>query len=99
MAENIALGIKKADDNVNIKMFNISKTDKNDIITEIFKSKIILIGSPTINKGITVATAGLLEEIEGLRFKSKKATSFGCYGWSGESVCKITKYLNNLVSR
>ena len=93
MAENIALGIKKAHNSVNIKLFNISKTDKNDLITEIFKSKTILIGSPTINRGITVATSGLLEEIEGLSFKNKKAAAFGCYGWSGESVDKITNLL------
>ena len=93
MAENIALGIKSVDDGVNIKLFNISKNDKNDIITEIFKSKIILVGSPTINNGITVATAGLLEEVEGLRFKNKKAAAFGSYGWSGESVVRITKSL------
>lgn len=93
MAENIALGIKQADSKVNIKLYNIAKTDKNDIITEVFKSKLILVGSPTIGKGITSATAGILEEIEGLGFKNKKAASFGCYGWSGESVAKINGLL------
>jgi flavorubredoxin len=93
MAEKIAAGIKKTNNTVNIKLFNVSKSDKNDIITEIFKSKIILVGSPTINKGISVATAGLLEEIEGMGFKNKKAAAFGCYGWGGGSVEKITKGL------
>jgi len=93
MAENIASGIKMADEKVAIKSYNMSKTDKNDIVTEIYKSKIVLIGSPTINKGITVETAGILEMIEGLKFKNKKAAAFGCYGWSGESVGKITKLL------
>ncbi len=93
MAENIALGIKKEDSDVNIKLFNISKADKNDIITEIFKSKLILVGSPTIGKGVTSATAGILEEIEKLKFKNKKAASFGCYGWSGEAVSKINSLL------
>jgi len=94
MAESIAQGIKMADEKVNIKMYNVSKTDKNDIITEIFKSKMILVGSPTIGKGVTSSVAGLLEEIEGLRFKGKKATAFGCYGWSGESVARITEWLD-----
>lgn len=95
MAEAIAQGIKAKDESVAIKLFNIAKSDKNDIITEIFKSKIILVGSPTIGKGITSATAGILEEIEGLRFKGKKAAAFGAYGWSGESVTKITGWLKN----
>ncbi|MFN2354036.1 MAG: hypothetical protein ABR512_05880 [Desulfopila sp.] len=33
----------------------------------------VLMGSPTINNGILVSVAGLLEEIQGLKFKKKKA--------------------------
>lgn len=93
MAENIALGIKENNSKVNIKLYNIPKSDKNDIITEIFKSKLIVVGSPTIGRGITHATAGILEVIEGLRFKDKKACAFGCYGWSGEAVGKLNSIL------
>jgi anaerobic nitric oxide reductase flavorubredoxin len=93
MAEHIAQGIRQKDPVVTVKLFNISKSDKNDVITEIFKSKMILVGSPTIGRGITSGTAGLLEEIEGMHFKGKKAAAFGCYGWSGESVAKIAEWL------
>ena len=93
MAEYIARGIQKADPKVTVKLYNISMTDKNDVITEIFKSKGILIGSPTINKGILSALAGLLEEVRGLNFKKKKAAAFGTYGWSGESVKMLTEGL------
>ncbi len=95
MAENIANGIKESDPKVNVKLFNLAKSDKNDVITEIFKSKAILLGSPTINKGILVSVAGLLEEIKGLRFKNKKAAAFGAYGWSGESVKLISEKLTS----
>ncbi len=93
MAEAIATGIREAGSETTVKLFNVSKTDKNDVITEVFKSRLVLVGSPTIGKGITNATAGILEMIEGLRFKKKKAAAFGCYGWSGESVAKIGKIL------
>jgi anaerobic nitric oxide reductase flavorubredoxin len=93
MAEKIADGIKDADNEVNVKLFNIAKSDKNDVITEIFKSKAILVGSPTINRGILVSVAGILEEIKGLKFKNKKAAAFGSYGWSGESVKIISSVL------
>jgi flavorubredoxin len=93
MAEQIASGINAADKEVNIKLFNVAKSDKNDIISEIFKSKAILVGSPTINRGILVSVAGILEEIKGLKFKNKKAAAFGCYGWSGESVKIISGIL------
>ena len=90
MAEAIAEGIRQADDKVAVKLFNCARSDKNDIITEVFKSKALIVGSPTINKGILSAVAGLLEEIKGLGFKNKKAAAFGSYGWSGESAKVIT---------
>lgn len=93
MAEHIAGGIKAADQEVNVKLFNIAKSDKNDVITEIFKSRAILVGSPTINRGILVSVAGILEEVKGLKFNNKKAAAFGCYGWSGESVNIISGIL------
>jgi flavorubredoxin len=93
MAEKIASGISDSDKEVNVKLFNLAKTDKNDVITEIFKSKAILVGSPTINRGILVSVAGILEEIKGLQFKNKKAAAFGCYGWSGESTKIISENL------
>jgi flavorubredoxin len=89
MAEHIAKGITESDKKVNVKLFNMAKSDKNDVITEIFKSKAILVGSPTINRGILTSIASILEEIRGLGFKDKKAAAFGCYGWSGESIKMI----------
>ncbi|MBF0121183.1 MAG: anaerobic nitric oxide reductase flavorubredoxin [Desulfobacterales bacterium] len=95
MAEAIAKGITEADKTVAVKLFNVSKSDKNDVITEIFKSKAILVGSPTVNKGILSSVAGILEEVQGLKFKHKKAAAFGCYGWSGESVKVISERLKS----
>lgn len=93
MAELIAEGIMKADPQVTVKIYNSSKEDKNDIITEIFKSKAILVGSPTVNNGLLNSIAGLLEMIKGLKFKNKKAAAFGSYGWSGEVVKQINQSL------
>ncbi|MEG0773527.1 anaerobic nitric oxide reductase flavorubredoxin [Clostridium sp.] len=90
MAEGIAEGINARDSGITVKIFNSAKSDKNDIITEVFKSKAILVGSSTINKGILHSVAGILEMIKGLEFKNKKAVAFGSYGWSGESP-KIIK--------
>ena len=72
MAEGIATGIRTADTDVIVKLYNSSRMDKNDIITEVFKSKAILAGCPTVNKGILSSLAGLMEEIKGLAFKEKK---------------------------
>ncbi|KZL91584.1 anaerobic nitric oxide reductase flavorubredoxin [Clostridium magnum] len=94
IAEAIADGIKSKDKDLTIKIFNSSKADKNDIISEVFKSKAILVGSSTINKGILSSTASILEMIKGLGFKEKKAAAFGSYGWGGESIKIISEELN-----
>jgi flavorubredoxin len=85
LAESIAQGIVSASPSTTVVVHNVAKTDKNDVITDIFRSKAFLLGSPTVNKGVLNAVAGIMEEVKGLKFKDKKAASFGCYGWSGES--------------
>lgn len=95
MAENIAKGIQEVDKEITIKLLNAAKEDKNDIITEIFKSKAILMGSSTINNRFLHSVAGILEMSKGLKFKKKKAAAFGSYGWSGESVKLLTAELQS----
>ncbi len=94
MAETIAEGFNSKNKETNIKIYNSAKSDINTIITDIFKSKAFLIGSPTVNKGVLISTAALMEFIRGLSFKNKKASAFGSYGWSGESVKTITEELS-----
>jgi flavorubredoxin len=94
-AEAIARGIHLADPVATVKLFNLAKTDKNDVITEIFRSKGLVLGSPTVNKGILTSVASLLEQLRGLKLQQKKAAVFGCYGWSGESPALLKDGLNN----
>ncbi len=93
VAECIAKGLRESDSEANVKLFHLEKRDKNDLITEIFKSKAIVVGSPTVNRGILSSVAALLEMIQGLKFKKKRAAAFGCYGWSGESPKIISETL------
>ena len=69
-----------------VKVFNIAKADKNEVMTEVFKSKAIAVGSPTVSNSYLSSVAGWLEFLKQLKFKGKRAAAFGCYGWSGESV-------------
>ena len=94
LAENIAKGIKDADTDTIVKVFNLAKTDETDLVTEVFKSKLIVLGSPTMSNTVLHSVAGFIHILKQMRFKDKKAASFGCYGWSGESV----KVLNGLLS-
>lgn len=93
ISEAIAKGIEKKDNKITIKLMNSAKDDKTDILTEVFKSKAILVGSPTVNNGYLHSIAGILEMIKGMKLKGKKAAAFGSYGWSGEAIKLITEEL------
>jgi len=95
MAEKIAEGIQLEDSDVEVKLFNISKTDDNDLALEVFKSKAIVVGSPTVSNSVLRSLVGFLRYLHELKFKNKKATAFGCYGWSGESPKVLTEMLEN----
>ena len=93
MAEAIADGIREVTPDTMVVIKNIVHDDKNDVITEVFRSRAVLVGSPTINNGHSFAIAGLLEMISGLKFKNKRAAAFGSYGWGGGSVKQISAKL------
>ncbi|MBO6189745.1 MAG: anaerobic nitric oxide reductase flavorubredoxin [Alloprevotella sp.] len=93
MAEAIADGIRDVLPAYEVKLMNAAKDDKNDILTEMFRSRAILVGSPTVNNGYTYAIAGLLEMMKGMKLKKKLGAAFGSYGWSGEAAKQIAEHL------
>jgi len=95
LAERIAEGIGLADTDVTVKLFNLAKNDDNDVITEVFKSKTVVVGSPTVGNSVLHSVAGFMHLMKGLKFKNKKAAAFGCYGWSGEGTKVILDSMKN----
>lgn len=91
MAEAIGDGLTK--EGVSNKLFHMAQSDRNDVITEIFKAKAVVVGSPTLNNGLLPTIMPILEDLRGLRFQNKIGAAFGTYGWSGESVGIIEEHL------
>jgi anaerobic nitric oxide reductase flavorubredoxin len=91
MAEAIGEGLSS--EKVTYKSFLLPASDRNDIVTEIFKAKAVILGSPTFNGGILPTMTPILEDIRGLKFQNKIGAAFGCYGWSGESVKLLEEHL------
>jgi len=92
MAEAIGDGLRES--GVDFKLFHVAVADRNDIITEIFQAKAIIIGSPTLNNGVLAMLTPILEDCRGLKFQNKIGAAFGSYGWSGESVKLIAEHLS-----
>ncbi|MFC1940553.1 flavodoxin domain-containing protein [Chloroflexota bacterium] len=93
MAEAIGNGL--AASGIPYKMFHVAVSDRNDVITEVFKAKAIIVGSPTFNQGVLPTISPILEDLKGLKFQNKVGAAFGSYGWSGESVKIIEEHLSS----
>jgi len=93
MAEAVGEGL--SGEGVDYKLFNCAVSDRNDIVTEAFKARAVVVGSPTFNQGILPTLAPFMEDLRGLRFKNKIGAAFGSYGWSGESVAVLEEHLKN----
>ncbi len=95
LAHRIGKEISRISPSTKVKIFNVSKTNKNDIMTEVFKSKAIAVGSPTVGQNILSSVGGWLDFLKELKFKNKRAAVFGCYGWSGESTKVLRERLTD----
>jgi anaerobic nitric oxide reductase flavorubredoxin len=91
MAEAVGEGL--AAEGVPNKIFAMAISDRNDAITEVFKAKAVIVGSPTLNQGLLPTITPILEDLRGLKFQRKIGAAFGSYGWSGESVKLIEEHL------
>ena len=66
--------------------YDIKKNALADIVTDIFTSKYLAVGSPTINNQMMPPIAAFLCYLKGLRPLNHKGFAFGSYGWGGQSI-------------
>ncbi len=91
MARTIIEGLK--DTGIDAKLYDITISDRTEIITELLDAKGLIVGSSTHDNNILPSIAGFLDFVKGLRIKSRYAGAFGSYGWSGESVKIVEEIL------
>lgn len=73
--------------------YDIKCTPLSDIVTDIFKSKYLAVGSPTMNNQMMPTIASFLCYIKGLRPLNHKGFAFGSYGWGGQSIAQVEEEL------
>jgi anaerobic nitric oxide reductase flavorubredoxin len=94
LANAIADGLRET--GVEHRVFHAATADRNDTITEVFRSRAIAVGSPTLNNGLLPTIWPVLQDMKGLKFKNKLGAAFGSYGWSGEGVGLIEEHLRGI---
>ncbi len=95
MAETIADGIRQELPGAEVRLMNSAKSDNSDMVTEIFRSAALAVGSPNLNHGIMNSIASILDEIRPMKYNGKKAIVFGSYGWSPGHVDIIEDMLKS----
>ena len=91
MAKKIVEGI--IDCGIEVKLFDITKSDVTDIVKEMLDAKGYVIGSSTHDNDILPTITGFLEFLKGLKPKNRIGFAFGSYGWSGGA----TKNIENIL--
>jgi len=91
LANKIAEGI--IDSGVSVKIYDINKADKTEVIKEMMNAGAYLIGSSTHDSSMLPTIAGFLELLRGLKPKKRVASVFGSYGWAGGAVKDIEEIL------
>lgn len=94
MAQEISRGI--AYEGIEVRVFNLRNSDWTEIIKEIIESRIILVGSPTLNMGMFPTVGGFLTFLKGIRPPNKKAAAFGSFGWGKGAVGAINEEFKNM---
>jgi len=89
MAKKISEGIKDA--GVEVKLFDVSLSDRTELAKEMLNAKGYLIGSSTHDNGMLPNIAGFLELVKGFKPKGRVAGLFGSYGWAGGAVASMDK--------
>ena len=74
-------------------LYDIKVNHLSDIMTDVFTSKYLAVGSPTINNQMMPTIASFLCYLKGLAPKNHKAFAFGSYGWGGQSIGLVEEEL------
>jgi len=93
MANEIVEAVRAA--GVEVKLLNLRKSSRSDIMKEMLDAAAFAVGSPTLNNGLFPTVGDFLVYLKGLRPQKKKAMAFGSYGWGGGAVKIIEQELKS----
>jgi len=80
-----------------VTIHNLKTSHISDAMTSILSSRLVCIGSPTLNSGVLPSVGAFLTYLRGLRPKHRVGLAFGSHGWSGQSVPDIEATMTALA--
>jgi flavorubredoxin len=95
LAEAVAEGVV-AEGIKNVIIYNVSRTDTSFILSDIFKYKGLIIGSPTYMNHIYPLIDKLLSAIQHRGIKNRLYSCFGSFSWAGMAVKHLTEFADTM---
>jgi flavorubredoxin len=84
------------DEGVVGKIVKLRATPQSIAIKEFWKSRGLLVGTPTLNNIMFPTVADFLTHLRGLRPKNRIAGAFGSFGWGGGAVKEAYEVFNKM---
>ncbi|RME65941.1 MAG: FprA family A-type flavoprotein, partial [Nitrospirae bacterium] len=92
LTQPIMQGVK--DEGVDCQVIKLRATPMSVAITEFWRSRGLLVGSPTLNNEVFPSVAEFMTHLRGLRPTNRIAAAFGSYGWGGGAVRWLYEQFN-----
>ncbi len=84
------------DAGVPVVMRNLKTSHISDIMTEVHRSKAILLGSATLNNNYLPTMGNFLTYVRGLKPRKRIGFAFGSYGWAGKVIKDLDAIMDEL---
>jgi flavorubredoxin len=96
--EKIAFALEEglSESGVYTSLRNLKVNHISDIMPDVMESKLVLLGSPTLNNGLLPTMGEFLTYLRGLKPQNKIGFAFGSYGWGGQAVKELTHTIEEL---
>ena len=91
MADYIANGIARNGVR-DLRVYDVSKTDMSFLISEIWRCKVVVLGSCSYNTEMYPLMENLCRELEHYGLKNRRLGIFGTYSWSGGGVKNLKAF-------
>lgn len=95
MAKNIEKGL--ISEGVKTKLYDLETISLKEMHDAVVMSKVIILGSPTINKTMVKPMWDLFSVIDPMANQGKIAGVFGSFGWSGEGISMAESILKAMT--
>lgn len=95
MAKSIEKGL--IEEGVEVTLYDLEEISLKEMHDAVVMSKVILLGSPTINRTMVKPMWDLFSTIDPMANQGKIAGVFGSYGWSGEGITMAENLLKSMA--